>query len=140
MRIKKTSQYIEGGASLSNVYGTSNKNGYTQEYLNAKQLTLTYDNNFTNSSSSAYRVGNILIVKIIGYLSTATANTDMTLFQVNNVSLLVGEPSVAQLGNATTRRTSISTDGTVKLTTVATTETGANNMIRGQIVAALTTD
>lgn len=34
MRIKKTSQYIEGGASLSNVYGTSNENGYTQEYIN----------------------------------------------------------------------------------------------------------
>ena len=34
MRIKKTSQYIEGGASLSNVYGTSNSNGYTQQYIN----------------------------------------------------------------------------------------------------------
>lgn len=33
-KIKKTSQYIEGGASLSNVYGTSNENGYTQEYIN----------------------------------------------------------------------------------------------------------
>lgn len=32
--IRKTSQYIEGGASLSNVYGTSNENGYTQEYIN----------------------------------------------------------------------------------------------------------
>ena len=35
MRIKKTSQYIEGGASLSNVYGTSDSNGYTQEYINS---------------------------------------------------------------------------------------------------------
>jgi len=34
MRIRKTSQYIEGGASLSNVYGTSDSNGYTQEYIN----------------------------------------------------------------------------------------------------------
>ena len=34
MRIKKTSQYINGGASLSNVYGTSNENGYTQSYIN----------------------------------------------------------------------------------------------------------
>lgn len=34
MRIKKTSQYIEGGASLSNTYGESNENGYTQEYIN----------------------------------------------------------------------------------------------------------
>lgn len=39
MRIKKTSQYIEGGASISNVYGTSQSNGYSQEYCNA---------NFTN--------------------------------------------------------------------------------------------
>lgn len=35
MRIKKVSQYIEGGAHLSNVYGTSNENGYTQEYINS---------------------------------------------------------------------------------------------------------
>lgn len=34
MRIKKVSQYIEGGANLSNVYGTSDENGYTQEYIN----------------------------------------------------------------------------------------------------------
>ena len=34
MRIKKTSQYIEGGASISNVYGTSQENGYSQEYIN----------------------------------------------------------------------------------------------------------
>ena len=34
MRIKKTSQYIEGGANLSNEYGTSNENGYTQQYIN----------------------------------------------------------------------------------------------------------
>lgn len=36
MRIKKTSQYIEGGASLSTVYGTSNSDGYTQSYINSK--------------------------------------------------------------------------------------------------------
>ena len=34
MRIKKTSQYIEGGASISNVYGTSTSNGYSQNYIN----------------------------------------------------------------------------------------------------------
>lgn len=33
-QIQKTSQYIEGGANLSNEYGTSNENGYTQEYIN----------------------------------------------------------------------------------------------------------
>ena len=34
MRIKKTSQYMEGGAHLSNVFGASTSNGYTQNYLN----------------------------------------------------------------------------------------------------------
>ena len=33
-KIQKTSQYMQGGASLSNEYGTSNENGYTQEYIN----------------------------------------------------------------------------------------------------------
>ena len=34
MRIRKTSQYIEGGATLSNEYGTSQEDGYSQEYIN----------------------------------------------------------------------------------------------------------
>ena len=34
-KIKKTSQYIEDGASISNVYGTSQSNGYSQEYINS---------------------------------------------------------------------------------------------------------
>lgn len=34
MSIVKTNQYIENGASLSNEYGTSNENGYSQEYIN----------------------------------------------------------------------------------------------------------
>lgn len=41
MRIKKTSQYIEGGANLSTVYGTSNENGYTQDYINKLQTYST---------------------------------------------------------------------------------------------------
>ena len=38
MRIKKTSQYIEGGASISNTYGTSQSNGYSQEFLNGTTI------------------------------------------------------------------------------------------------------
>lgn len=34
MRIRKTSQYMEGGAHLSNVFGASTSNGYTQNYIN----------------------------------------------------------------------------------------------------------
>lgn len=45
MRIKKTSQYIEGGASLSNTYGESNENGYTQEYINGDILFETDNQN-----------------------------------------------------------------------------------------------
>lgn len=45
MRIRKTSQYMEDGASLSNVYGTSDSNGYTQEYINSlHQKTTLYEN------------------------------------------------------------------------------------------------
>lgn len=51
MRIKKTSQYMEGGASLSNIYGTSNENGYTQEYVNNLADLLT-TNKVTNPTSS----------------------------------------------------------------------------------------
>lgn len=41
MRIKKTSQYIEGGASISNIYGTSQSDGYSQSFINGDVL---YDN------------------------------------------------------------------------------------------------
>lgn len=34
MRIRKTSQYIEGGAGISNEYGTSQTDGYSQSYIN----------------------------------------------------------------------------------------------------------
>ena len=34
MRIKKTSQYIQPGASLTDDYGTSTTDGYTQNYIN----------------------------------------------------------------------------------------------------------
>ena len=53
MRIKKTSQYIEGGATLSNEYGTSQNNGYSQEYIN-KNIggTLLWTNPSPSSSMS----------------------------------------------------------------------------------------
>ena len=38
MRIKKTNQYIEGGAILRNEYGTSQIDGYSQEFLNGYVL------------------------------------------------------------------------------------------------------
>lgn len=52
MRIKKTSQYMEGGASLSNVYGTSNEDGYTQEYVNNMIKVLWTNPDMTQSFTS----------------------------------------------------------------------------------------
>ena len=80
MRIKKTSQYMQGGASLSNVYGTSNENGYTQEYINSltssldlfkiTELPLTYSRNSNNMqinyTINNYSVGYILICGRLG--------------------------------------------------------------------------
>ena len=58
MRIKKTSQYIEGGASLSNVYGTSDENGYTQEYINGLQTPIVS----TVGSITFMKIGHIVIM------------------------------------------------------------------------------
>lgn len=63
MRIKKTSQYIEGGASLSNVYGTSNEDGYTQQYINTelnKKLTNETVSSTINNCKF-YKMGNLVI-------------------------------------------------------------------------------
>ena len=70
MRIKKTSQYIEGGASLSNVYGTSNENGYTQSYINGLN---TY-------STSEQRIGTYLDKPL--YRKTFTGTTSTTISNV----------------------------------------------------------
>ena len=68
MRIKKTSQYIEGGASLSNEYGTSNENGYTQEYINGVELYST-----TLTTSTGF------------YTGTQTINEDIKNFRYIDV-------------------------------------------------------
>ena len=73
MRIQKTSQYIEGGASLSNVYGTSNENGYTQDYINGLE---TY-------STTEKRIGTWCNGKPL-YRKCLILNTDFSTWQ--NVS------------------------------------------------------
>ena len=77
MRIKKTSQYIEGGASLSNVYGTSNENGYTQEYINGLQEVDTGSITSTNSkvtlNCNYYKIGRV--VNIMGEAKINTSDT-----------------------------------------------------------------
>lgn len=63
MRIKKTSQYIEGGASISNVYGTSQENGYTQDYINEKVTPEDWSSEIgTGFGCYAKRVGNLVTV------------------------------------------------------------------------------
>lgn len=71
--IQKTSQYIEGGASLSNVYGTSDENGYTQEYINGLHTpTIT-----TISGINYIKYGHIVFMS--GMLTANVASGDITL-------------------------------------------------------------
>lgn len=73
MRIKKTSQYMQGGASLSNVYGTSNENGYTQEYINELHTpTIT-----TISGINYIKYGHLVFMN--GILTANVASGDITL-------------------------------------------------------------
>lgn len=65
MRIKKTSQYMEDGASLSNVYGTSDSNGYTQEYINNLHTYST-----TEQRIGTWSNGRTLYRKVIEFIGT----------------------------------------------------------------------
>lgn len=60
MRIKKTSQYIEGGAALSNTYGTSQEDGYTQAYMN----NYTKDSGWVDVPLETGFTGNLYVRKI----------------------------------------------------------------------------
>lgn len=92
MRIKKTSQYIENGASISNTYGTSQSNGYSQEYINkintystSEQRIGTWVNgkplyrktfyitsNLGSPLDVQHNIQNIDYIKVEGWLSTTT--------------------------------------------------------------------
>ena len=91
-QIQKTSQYIEGGASLSNVYGTSNENGYTQEYINKLE---TY-------STDEIRVGTWLGKPLYRKVITDTlpaATTDGTFVNKSiNLSSLSMDTKFIKLG------------------------------------------
>lgn len=81
MRIKKTSQYIEGGASLSNVYGTSDSNGYTQEYINNLETYST-----TEQRIGTWIDGKPLYRKVLTKdLSSSTTATVGTLTNIDNI-------------------------------------------------------
>ena len=106
MRIKKTSQYIEGGANISNVYGTSQSDGYSQEYINRLE---TY-------SSSEQRIGTWidglpLYRKIISdVVPTTSANgTDVTagIFVADNIKESIIEWAYIQVGDVDIRRRQI---------------------------------
>ena len=79
MRIKKTSQYIEGGASLSNVYGTSNENGYTQEYINGLNTYST-----TEQRIGTWIDGKPLYRKVL-QSSSITLNDGVVLSTISNI-------------------------------------------------------
>lgn len=62
MRIKKTSQYMQGGASLSNEYGTSDSNGYTQEYINDLQTPVVSTISASGNTLYILKIGHIVIL------------------------------------------------------------------------------
>ncbi len=72
MRIKKTSQYLEDGASISNVYGTSQENGYTQDYINNLHTTSDWNSINTNYSCFSKKVGNLVTI-------TCSTSTNISL-------------------------------------------------------------
>lgn len=95
MRIKKTSQYIEGGASLSNVYGTSNSNGYTQEYINNNVGVVESGSN-ANGSYVKYSDGTMIC-----YQSQVFSNYQITGQQgvLYTTTLTPNDYPVAFIGN-----------------------------------------
>lgn len=69
-KIQKTSQYIEGGSSLSNEYGTSDSNGYTQEYINTNFNAITEKGSNSNGTYIKYADGTLVQY---GIYSTTTS-------------------------------------------------------------------
>ena len=73
MRIKKTSQYMQGGASLSNVYGTSDSNGYTQDSgtFSETHSNITYTGNWK-------KFGKVVSIEINSDSNNLPLNTNTT--------------------------------------------------------------
>jgi hypothetical protein len=97
MRIKKTSQYIEGGASLSNVYGTSDSNGYTQEFINTKLLDVlgdrkgTYTYSLEGHVSGGGRFVNVFIPFVNLNYNTDTYTISVTaIYQNGSIKTATG--------------------------------------------------
>ena len=70
MRIKKTSQYIEPGASLTDDYGTSTTDGYTQNYINTNFNAITEKGSNANGTYIKYADGTLVQY---GIYSTTTS-------------------------------------------------------------------
>ena len=100
MRIKKTSQYMQGGASLSNVYGTSDENGYTQEYINELE---TYS---TTETICGTWLGKTLYRKVLifpnGTGQTTVKTYTLSDYGITNVDeIFIAKPSYYSLYSAT---------------------------------------
>lgn len=84
MRIKKTSQYIEGGASISNVYGTSQENGYSQEYINGKVTPENWSSEIgTGFGCYVKKTGNVVTIT-----ATNTATISLTGYAQTQIGTL----------------------------------------------------
>lgn len=84
MRIKKTSQYLEGGASISNVYGTSTSNGYSQNFLNRfNNLIKINDGTMGDSSVESFTIE---YKKVYLYINTHIYQRSIVLITILNGS------------------------------------------------------
>ena len=66
-QIQKTSQYMGGGASISNVYGTSQSDGYSQEYINDIGTTVNLFGNVGGSSVGTFDLYSHIVGTKINY-------------------------------------------------------------------------
>jgi hypothetical protein len=94
MRIRKTSQYIEGGASLSNVYGTSDSNGYTQEYINNLETYST-----TEQRIGTWINGKPLYRKVINFGALPNNTTKNVAHNIANLGEVINVSGSAKSGS-----------------------------------------
>ena len=127
MRIKKTSQYIEGGASLSNVYGKSDSNGYTQEYINGvieeDSGTFTGTHSNITYSGSWKKFGKVVSMEINSDSNSLPVSSNVTfitlpenirpftevVFTLNSYGTYLGTGWIDTGGNVYYRKTASAT-------------------------------
>jgi hypothetical protein len=85
--------YGEGGASLSNVYGTSNENGYTQQYINGLQTYST-----TEQRIGTWIDNKPLYRKVINFGALPNATTKDVAHGISNLKNVIKIDGIAISG------------------------------------------